>query len=119
MTWPHLGSSPLSSRSFTRISPADRAQEKPSDPSRLTVQRIFGTHEFEPEHVAVRWLRGRGYTTLEPSKDDLRRPRPRRHDPATGKREILVSAAHLIPPREVGAAARRRLCALRRIDRGC
>ena len=42
------------------------AGEEP-DPSRLTVARIFGDHEFEPEHVSAQWLGdGQGYISLDP-----------------------------------------------------
>ena len=74
---------------------------KRTTPSRLTVQRIFGSGEFEPEHVAIRWLAdSSGYVTLEPSSESpaaetwsatIRRP-------ATSR--VLVSAAELIPPKE-------------------
>ncbi len=77
------------------------AQEKKETPAKLTVQRIFGASEFEPEHLATRWLAdSSGYVTLEPSTE----PRGGRdlvsHDPASGERRVLVSAADLTPPNE-------------------
>ncbi len=72
------------------------------DPSRLTVERIFGTHEFEPESVSVQWLAtgsGSMYTTLEPSKGPTGGQDLVRYNPANGEREVLVTAEHLIPTR--------------------
>ena len=69
------------------------------DPSRLTVQRIFGANEFEPEHISVRWLEGEnGYTTLEPSTDPAGGRDIVRHDPKTAATDSLVRAEHLVPP---------------------
>jgi len=76
------------------------------DPSKLTVQRIFGAPEFEPEHVSVRWLGdSSGYSTLEPSAGPAGGRDLVRHDPQTGKRDVLVPAAHLIPPGETAPLA--------------
>ena len=76
------------------------AGEKP-DPSRLTVERIFATEEFEPEKFSATWLEDKsGYVTLEACKESYGGQDLVRHDPRTGKREVLVPAAHLIPPRE-------------------
>ena len=58
------------------------------DPSRLTVERIFGAREFEPENVSVHWLTtasGSMYTTLEPSKGPSGGQDLVRHDPANGR----------------------------------
>jgi len=71
------------------------------DPSLLSLERIFASDEFEPEKFAGRWLKdGSGYTTLEPSKGPRGGQDVVRHDPRTGKREIMVPAAHLVPPGE-------------------
>jgi dipeptidyl-peptidase-4 len=76
------------------------------DPSKLTVQRIFGAHEFEPENVAVHWLaEGTGYCTLEPSEGSVGGRDVVQHDPETGKRTVLVPAAHLVPPGETAPLA--------------
>ncbi len=76
------------------------AQEKPGA-SLLTVEGIFGRHEFEAESPGVRWLPdGSGYTMLEGSKDSSGGQDIVRYDASTGKRELLVPAAHLVPPRE-------------------
>jgi dipeptidyl-peptidase 4 len=80
--------------------PPSIAQEKPDD-SLLTVERIFGRHEFEAESPGVRWLPdGSGYTMMEGSKESSGGQDLVQYDAATGKREILVPAAHLVPPRE-------------------
>jgi dipeptidyl-peptidase 4 len=69
------------------------------DPSRLTVQRIFGAHEFEAEQVTMRWLEGDdGYTTLEPSAGPSGGRDIVRHDPKTAATAILVHAELLVPP---------------------
>ncbi len=71
------------------------------DPRKLTVERIFGKSEFEAEHKSVRWLRdGSGYLTLESSSEPSGGRDLVIHDPASGKSQVLVSAAQLIPPRE-------------------
>ncbi|MFI5459714.1 MAG: S9 family peptidase [Isosphaerales bacterium] len=76
------------------------------DPSLLTVQRIFGGPEFEPEHLSVRWLGdSSGYATLEPSTGPAGGRDLVRHDPETGKQDVLVPAAHLIPPGETAPLA--------------
>jgi dipeptidyl-peptidase-4 len=70
-----------------------------NDPARLTVQRIFGAPEFEPQQVSARWLAaGAGYATLEPATGSSGGRDIVRHDPTTGERNILVAAALLIPP---------------------
>jgi dipeptidyl-peptidase-4 len=78
------------------------AQEKgKKEPPRLTIERIFQSHEFDVQGASVKWLPdGSGYTTWEDSKDTPGGRDLVRHDPETGKQEVLVPAAHLIPPRE-------------------
>ena len=41
-----------------RLRPLPLVAQEKDDPSRLTVERIFGRDEFEPEHVCVRWIEG-------------------------------------------------------------
>ncbi len=78
------------------------AQEKAgTERPRLTVERIFQAHEFEAQGTSAKWLPDDSrYTTWEDSKGTLGGKDLVRHDPATGQQEILVPAAHLIPPRE-------------------
>jgi dipeptidyl-peptidase-4 len=67
----------------------------------LTVQRIFGASEFQPEHLAIQWLAdSSGYVALEPSSDARGGRDLVSHDPASGDRRVLVSAADLTPPNE-------------------
>ncbi len=69
------------------------------DPSRLTVERIFAAHEFEPDRVSARWLAGdSAYLTLEPSKESTGGQDLVRNDAASGEKSVLVPAALLIPP---------------------
>ena len=76
------------------------------DPKKLTVERIFGKNEFEADHKTVKWLpEGSGYLTLELSSDPAGGRDLVLHDPASGKQEVLVPAAHLIPPKEVAPLA--------------
>jgi len=80
--------------------PAATAADQ-EDPTKLTVQRIFGKHEFEAESKSVKWLpKGDGYLTLESSSDSSGGRDIVLHDPASGRSQILVPAAQLIPPRE-------------------
>jgi dipeptidyl-peptidase-4 len=80
---------------------AAAAQEPAADPGALTVERIFGKREFEPEAFSGRWgPEGMGYLTLE-------RPDPKaasrqlvRNDPRSGAKTVLVSLADLTPPGE-------------------
>jgi dipeptidyl-peptidase-4 len=76
------------------------AAEK-KDPSLLTVARIFDSTEFKSQEVSARWLEdGSGYATLDPAEGDSGGKDIVRHHPRTGKSEILVPAAHLVPPGE-------------------
>ncbi len=69
-----------------------RAEDPPAADSLLTVGRLFGTGEFATESLpARRWSKKSStYFTLE--KGELAR-----HDPATGKKEIVVPANAFIP----------------------
>ena len=81
------------------------AQEKPNS-ALLSVESIFAHHEFEAEAPSVRWLPdGSGYTMLEGSKASSGGQDLVHYDAKTGKREVLVPASHLVPPRESGALA--------------
>ncbi len=67
----------------------------------LTVQRIFGSGEFNGESFSARWMEERsGYTTFESSKETSGGRDLVRHDPKSGVKEILVPAADFIPPGE-------------------
>lgn len=73
---------------------------KASDPSLLTLERIFSSEEFTSERFGpARWLKsGNGYTILEPSETDTLGQDIIRYDPKTGHREIVVPCTRLIPP---------------------
>src|SRR5262245_607404 len=82
------------------LSAYSSAQEE-SVTSRLTVKRIFGGGELEPENLAIRWLGdSSGYVTLEPSSEGIGGRDLVSHDPASGEKRVMVSAADLIPPKE-------------------
>ena len=68
------------------------------DPALLTLDGIYGEKEFEPEKFTARWMPdGSGYTTIEDSKDPEDAKDIVRYDPESGRREVLVSALHLVP----------------------
>lgn len=70
-----------------------------SDSTLLTVDRIFNSGEFAPQFSGrTRWLEdGTGYTALEISAATQDGRDIVRYDTETGKREIVVPAARLIP----------------------
>jgi dipeptidyl-peptidase-4 len=65
----------------------------------LTVDRIFASRDFASEGFGpATWLSdGRGYTSLEPSKDVSGGTDLVRYDAESGTRSVLVSAARFIP----------------------
>jgi dipeptidyl-peptidase-4 len=72
--------------------------EEGHDASRLTVERIYGGHEFEPERISARWLPDESaYLTLESSKEAAGGQDLVRVDPASGEKSVLVSASLLVP----------------------
>ncbi len=78
---------------------ASLAQDKPADHV-LTIERIFAGREFAAERFGpARWMRdGETYVTLEPSVEAKAGRDLVLYRAETGKREVLVSAAKLIPP---------------------
>lgn len=79
------------------VSPA-RSEEPQPEPSRLSVQRIFGKPEFEPEAVSLKWLpKGSEYTQLEASAETKDARDIVRYDALTGRKDVLVPAAMLVP----------------------
>lgn len=69
------------------------------DSTLLTLERIFSSREFAAERFGpARWVdNGAGYTTLESSPETSGGTDIVRYETATGRREILVSAARLVP----------------------
>ncbi len=81
------------------VSTADDTTE--SDPSILTIDRIYADEEFDVEPYSGRWIEGtNAFTTLEPSPEYEGSRDIVRHDAETGDTVIMVSAAELIPPGE-------------------
>jgi dipeptidyl-peptidase-4 len=74
------------------------AQPKTADPTRLTLDRIFASGDFNGEHgPAVKWLDGGAYTTTQASKKHKGASDLVRID-AAGKSEVLVAAEKLMAP---------------------
>jgi dipeptidyl-peptidase 4 len=75
-----------------------QAQDK-GDPSKLTLERIFGTNEFRGQGGGGEWLAGReGYTTLEPSATVKGGNDIVYTAAASGEKEVLVKAESLKAP---------------------
>jgi len=75
------------------------AQGKAADPV-LTLDRIFNSREFAAERFGpARWMSdGESYTTLEPGAESKGGLDLVLYRAETGKREVLVPAARLVPP---------------------
>jgi dipeptidyl-peptidase 4 len=70
----------------------------PADDSLLTVNRLFGTKEFDTESLPARqWSKKTSaYFTLDKPATGTGGELVR-HDPVTGKKEVVVSAAAFVP----------------------
>jgi dipeptidyl-peptidase-4 len=68
--------------------------------STLTIERLLGSDEFQPERLGgVRWLEGTAaYTRLEADSAVRGGVDLVRYDAASGRREVWVDAARLVPP---------------------
>ncbi len=77
------------------------AQAQQTDPSRLSLQRIYGSGEFASQPFGPsRWLGdGAAYTTVEPPAEGDGRDIVR-YDVERGTREVLVQAGRLVPQGE-------------------
>ena len=88
------------------------AQQPAADSSILTLDRIYASAEFEPEHLGeVRWLPDRpAYLKLEADSGGGPGAAPSlvRYDAATGKREVIVPAARMVPARRLARPSRSR-----------
>jgi len=84
--------------SFAAIIGSLPAHAQESDPSRLTVQRIYGSPEFAAQPFGPsRWLGdGAAYTTVEPPAEGEGKEIVR-YDVERGSREVLVAASQLVP----------------------
>jgi dipeptidyl-peptidase 4 len=68
------------------------------DPSKLTLDRIFASDDFQGERVPqMKWLDGGGYTTFKPS-EKIKGGRDLYRFDSGGKSELIVAAEKLIPP---------------------
>ncbi|MFO0851290.1 MAG: DPP IV N-terminal domain-containing protein [Gemmataceae bacterium] len=69
-----------------------------ADDSLLTVGRLFGAREFDTQQLPARqWSkRSAAYFCLEPDGTGIGRALVR-HDPATGKHEVVIPAAGFVP----------------------
>jgi len=75
-------------------------QSPAADPGRLTLERIFASRDFAAERFGpARWMTdGDSYTTLEPAAGGGPGRDLVLYRAESGKREILVAAAKLVPP---------------------
>ncbi len=72
--------------------------DAPADDRLLTVERIFDSGEFHGGGISATWLKdGTGYVTVEPASDKSGGQDIVRHDPGSGKKEILIPAELLTP----------------------
>src|SRR5512137_1203280 len=83
---------------FVGLLPALGAHDKAGGPI-LTLERIYGSREFSAERFGpARWMgNGDSYATLEPSAEVKGGRDLVLYAAETGKRQVLVSAAKLIP----------------------
>ncbi len=74
------------------------SQESPGE-NRLTIDQIFNSGDYQVEHFSQpRWIeQGKAYTTLEPSEEVEHANDIVRYETKSGKRSVLISAAHLMP----------------------
>src|SRR4051794_3631974 len=74
------------------------AQQTATDSSLLTVDRIFGSSEFDGDWFGdARWLDDSTYTMLEAAKAPASGRDIVRYDAATGRRSILFPSSSLVP----------------------
>ncbi len=78
--------------------PAARGLAQDADRSRLTLERIYATDEFQADYLGpVRWVEGaEAYARLEPDSSGGRALV--RYDAATGRRQVWVAPTRLLPP---------------------
>ena len=80
-------------------SPGVQQEAEGSDPSFLTLERLFSSNEFAAESFgAVKWADGgAAYLKLEPASDGSKGREIARYGSENGTREVVVSASRLIP----------------------
>ncbi len=73
-------------------------KKKPEPGPLLSLERIYEKNEFSSKGYSVKWLNlGQGYVRTEKSKETKDAQDIVQYDPATGRKNILVAAATLIP----------------------
>lgn len=88
---------PLALLGLLSIFAAHLPAQSRADSSRLSLQRIFSSDEFEPEGIGeAHWLGDSAYTTVERARTG-RGSELVAYDPATGARRVIVTAAMLTP----------------------
>ncbi|MDB4910248.1 MAG: ptpA 11 [Gemmatimonadetes bacterium] len=90
----------LSAQGATVVAPAAPAPADILDSSRLTLERLFSSKEFQAHGVpSLRWTaNGKGYTALEPSAGAKGGRDLVRYDAASGQRTMVVAAERLVAP---------------------
>src|SRR5262245_43590860 len=85
---------------FVGLVDPNRSNAQQVDSPRLSLERIFSSGDFSSDSFGpTRWLdEGMAYSTLEPSKAAKDGRDIVRYDCESGRREVLVPAAKLIPP---------------------
>ena len=73
--------------------------QKETDPSLLTIDRIYASDEFRMDYFGqARWLEsGTAYTTLEYSEEYQGASDIVKYESTTGKKKVLITAKQLIP----------------------
>lgn len=80
------------------VVPLGGAQQPTADSSLLTVDRIFGSEEFDGNWIDnPRWLDDSTYTMLEPAKAPATGRDIVRYDAGSGRRTILFPSTTLVP----------------------
>jgi hypothetical protein len=74
------------------------AQQTVADSSLLTVERIFGSSDFDGDYFGpALWFDDSTYTTLEPAQAPATGRDIVRYDAASGRRSIFVPSTSLVP----------------------
>lgn len=90
----------LSAQAATAAPPAAPAPVAIADSSRLTLERLFSSNEFQAHGVpSLRWTTdGTGYTALEPGAGGRGGRDLVRYDAASGRRTMVVASERLVAP---------------------
>jgi dipeptidyl-peptidase-4 len=77
---------------------AQPARAQQGDRSRVTLDRLFASPDFAGDYFGpANWLGDSAYTTLEPAAGPAGGVDVVRYDAASGRRDVLVPAARLVP----------------------